>query len=104
MTYEDGKWWVEKRLKEMWVVVDDRKDPVERIDDISDDLENLIEFLPIPTHNNTTLLSQDIMQHFDNLPQTKFRYQLLNMIELIRNKAIFVSVYQLQTTNISFQL
>jgi CRISPR/Cas system CSM-associated protein Csm5 (group 7 of RAMP superfamily) len=100
---EDGERGVEEWFEEGRVKVDDGEDPVERVDDVSDDFEYLIEFLSVPADNNHTLLCQYIMQQFCKFESPESRNQSFNMAELIRNEAVLVRIDQFESTNIGFE-
>ena len=101
---QDWKGRVEKWFKEGSVKVDDRKDPVEGIDDYFDDLKDLVEFFSVTEDYDNIFFSKNVMKYFYQFQETELRKDCFSVTELIRYITIFVGVHQLKSTYVGLQL
>ena len=82
---DDGQRRTEKGLEELRVEVDDRKDPVEWVENTSNDLEELVEVLPGFADNDYVLLGERIVEDLDEFEEIEAVDKAFDVAELIRN-------------------
>lgn len=82
---DDGQRRAEEGFEELRVEVDDRKDPVEWVENTSNDLEELVEVLPGFADNDYVLLGERIVEDFDEFEEIEAVDKAFDVAELIRN-------------------
>ena len=85
MADDDGQRRAEEGLEELRVEVDDRKDPVEWVENTSNDLEELVEVLPGFADNDYVLLGERIVEDLDEFEEIEAVDKAFDVAELIRN-------------------
>lgn len=82
---DDGQRRAEEGFEELRVEVDDRKDPVEWVENTSNDLEELVEVLPGFADNDYVLLGERIVEDLDEFEEIEAVDKAFDVAELIRN-------------------
>lgn len=93
MADDDGQRRAEEGFKELRVEVYYGKDPVERIEDTSYDLEELVEVFPGFADNNYVLLGERIVEDFDKFEEIEAVDEPLDVAELIRDVVALAVVH-----------
>ena len=79
-------------LEIVGVIIHDGKDPIEWIDEASQNLKQLIQILPIFANDDDMLFCQHIMKDLYKFQQVEFMDKTLDIVELVRNVVAFAVV------------